>query len=133
MNLILTSGMVDYNVQQFQHEHETWKRLLEFTQSENVFLKTRLAQITKGNTSRDLLDEIEYFHNKLLMEDNTIAMLRHDVAEQENCLKREVYEAGSMIKEVRKRQKRLRKEIEIAEQKFNKLQFEFYNFFAEKL
>jgi hypothetical protein len=125
--------MVDYNVQQFLHEHETWKRLLEFTQSENVFLKNRLAQITKENVSRDLLDEIEYFHNKLLMEDNTIAMLRHDVAEQENWLKREIFEDGAIIKEVRKRQKRLRKEIEIAEQEFNKIKFEFNNFFADKL
>lgn len=120
-------------IQQFIHENETWKRLLEFIQAETVFLKTRLAQITKEDVNNQLLEQSEYFQNEFITEDDLIGMLRQEVAELDNWLTREVFEDGVIIKEVIKRQKKIRKEMEIAEQKFNKLKFEFNNYLSENL
>jgi hypothetical protein len=120
-------------IQQFKHETETWKRLLEFIQAENVFLKTRLAQITKADVGNQLLEQSEYFQNQFISEDELIGMLRHEVSEQGDLLTRELFEDGSIMKEVIRHQKKLRKEIEIAEQKFNKLKFEFNNYLSENL
>jgi hypothetical protein len=120
-------------IHQFQHETETWKRLLEFLQAENVFLKTRLGQITKEDLDNQLLEQSEYFQNQFIREDEMIGLMRHEVSEQDSWLAREVFEDGAIVKEVTRRQKRLRREIEIAEQKFNKLKFEFNNYLSEHL
>jgi hypothetical protein len=120
-------------IQQFKHENETWKRLLEFIQVENVFLKTRLAKIMKEDTGNQLLEQAEYFQNQFISEDEVIALLRKEVADQEDLLTREVFEDGAIIKSVIRGQKKLQKEIEIVEQKFNKLKFEFNNYLSENL
>lgn len=124
--------MNEYSIKQYWFEFETWRRLLENIQAENVYLKNRLAQIIKEESTNDLLDDIENYHNILLTEDNNIALLRNDVASQENWLRREVFEENATIKEIMKSHKKLRKEIELFEQKFNKLKFEFNTFFSEK-
>lgn len=118
---------------QFEHENETWKRLLEFLQIENVHLKTRLANITRESITKDLLEQIEYYQNQFVKEDETIALLRHDVAGQQHWLTREFYEDGSIWRELLRKQEKLRREIEIAEQRFNKLKFEFNNYLAANL
>lgn len=125
--------MNNSKIQQFIHENETWKRLLEFVQAETVFLKTRLAQITKDDVNNQLLEQSEYFQNEFITEDELIGMLRQEVAELDNWLTREIFEDGIVLKEVTKRQKKIRKEIEIVEQKFNKLKFEFNNYLSENL
>jgi hypothetical protein len=124
--------MNEYSIKQFWFEFETWRRLLENIQNENVYLKNRLAQIIKEEATNELLDDIEHYHNILLIEDSNIALLRNDVASQENWLRREVFEENATIKEIMKSHKKLRKEIELFEQKFNKLKFEFNTFFSEK-
>lgn len=133
MKIINHLHMNDGKIHQFQHETESWKRLLEFLQVENVFLKTRLAQITREDVDNELLEQSEYFQNQFIREDEMISVMRHDVSEQDSWLTREVFEDGAIIKEVTRRQKKLRREIEIAEQKFNKLKFEFNNYLSENL
>ncbi len=124
--------MNEFSIKQYWFEFETWRRLLENIQNENVYLKNRLAQIIKEEATNELLDDIEHYHNILLIEDSNIALLRNDVASQENWLRREVFEENATIKEIMKSHKKLRKEMELFEQKFNKLKFEFNTFFSEK-
>jgi len=125
--------MEEFNQTQYLHENETWKRILEFIQAENVYLKNRLAQITKADRQNKFLEEIEQYQNELLTEDHTISMLRNDVSKQEKRLKKEYLPDRLLISEISSIQKILRKEIEIAEQKFNSLKFAFNNYFSEKL
>jgi len=125
--------MVEYNIKQLWYEFETWRRLLEFIQIENVYCKNRLAHIIKDQTDNFLLSDIELFHHELLMEDNIISSLRNDVSSLEAWMRREVLEESTDLKDVFKSHKKLRREIEIFEQKYNKLKFEFNVFFAEKL
>jgi|688.fasta_scaffold01366_3 hypothetical protein len=125
--------MEEFNQTQYLHENETWKRILEFIQTENVYLKNRLAQITRADHKNNFLEEIEQYQNELLAEDHTISMLRNDVSKQEKRLKKDYLLDRLLIGEISEIQKRLRKEIEIAEQKFNSLKFAFNNYFSEKL
>ena len=117
---------------QLLHEVDSWKRLLEFLQAENVFMKNRLAQITREDRTNQLLDEIERFQNLLIAEDSTISLLRHDVADQEKWVKKEIPDDILLTRDVNRRHKKLRKDLEIAEQKFNTLKFDFNGFFADK-
>ena len=125
--------MTEHNIKQFWHEFESWKRLLEYIQSENVYLKNRLSVIIKEEFTENLLDDIEYFLANLIAQENVFMLLRNDISSQETWLKREIFEETPSLKEILKSQKRLRKEIETTEHKFNKLKFEFNSFFSEKL
>jgi hypothetical protein len=118
-------------IQQFRYETDTWKRLLEFIQAENVFLKTRLAQIIKEGIDQEMLEEFEYFQNYFIAEDHAINRLRQNVAKQENILNREIFEDGTVIRETLMQRKELRKEVEQSEGRFNKLKFEFNAFLSE--
>jgi hypothetical protein len=120
---------------QFQHENDTWRRILGFITDENINLKKRLSEILKTLNDNDssVLDRIEYFHNCLLKDDEIIRFLYREVADQGKLLIREIYEDGELVKEVRKKQKKLRKNLEIAEQQFNKLKFEFNSYLGEIL
>ena len=117
---------------QLLHEVDSWKRLLEFLQVENVHMKNRLAQITREDRNNQLLDEIERFQNLLIAEDSTISLLRHDVADQEKWVKKDIADDLALTREIGRRHRKLRKELEIAEQKFNTLKFDFNGFFADK-
>lgn len=120
-------------VLQFMHEADTWKRILEYIQVENVFLKTRLAEVTREIADGAWLNQAEYFQNHFVAEDQAIALLRHDVADMELLLKRELEEDGAIIKEVRKHYKKLRREMELTEQRFNRMKFEFNHYLADFL
>ena len=125
--------MIEYDIKQLWYEFETWRRLLEFIQIENIYCKNRLAHITKEQTDNFHLSDIEIFQHEFLMEDNIIASLRKDVASLEAWMRREVLEESADLKDVIKGHKKLRREIEMYEQKYNKLKFEFNIFFGEKL
>jgi hypothetical protein len=115
--------------QQMEYENETWRRLLEFLQAENVFLKTRLARIANASIAPELLEQIEYFQNQFIGEDNSLALLRYDVARLRQDSDHHNTDGAALLHH----RKKLRKDIELAEQTFSKLKFEFNNYFAEYL
>lgn len=118
---------------QFLFEFETWKIILENIQNENLFFKNRLAQIIKDESSDELLNDVEEYHNLLLSEDTHISLLRNDVFTQESRLSAEQDVEEQVIEEMSKEQKKLRKEIEIFELNFNKTKYSFISFFSEKM
>lgn len=120
-------------VMQLMHEADTWKRLLEFIKGENVYLKNRLAEVTREVTDPAWLEQAEYFQNHFLSEDSAVSLLRRDVSDLESWLRREVIEDGAIIKEVRKKHKKLRADIELTEQRFSRLKSEFNHYLSDKL
>ena len=125
--------MTEQNIKQSWFEFECWKRSLDFIQTENIFLKNRLAIITKEQTSNTLLNDIELFQAKLIGGEHSIVLLKSDIGSLETWLKREIIGGAADFREVMKSQKKLRKEIESAEHVFNKLKLEFNSFFSERL
>lgn len=130
---VVHMNMSETKIQQYIYENNMWKRLLAFIQAENVLLKTRLAQIASEDIDSDMLEEAEYFQNNFVAEDENINLLRSNAADQASLLSREVFEDGAVLKEVVRQQRKMRKEVEQTEQRFNKLKFEFNTFFSENL
>ncbi len=122
-------------LEQFRHENETWKRSLEFIVEENIILKNRLADILKETNNNDegLLERLENFQNHFLKEDEIIKFLRKEISEEDKLLTQEIYVDGNLYKDIRMKQKKLRKGIEIVEQRFNKLKQEFNTYIGEIL
>ena len=125
----------DSLVDQFRHENDTWKRVLSFLKEENVILKNRLSEIlqSKADCDNGFLEQVEYFQNNFLKEDEIFAFLRMEVSEQDILLIADLINKGEELKQVQKKQKQLREELENAERTFNKLKFEFNNYLSQIL
>jgi len=119
-------------LQQFKHGSESWKRMLEFMQQENVHLKTRLAEVLKTDVEEDFLEKAEYFQTNFLHFDERISFLRRDIAEFNKMFLTELFNNGH-LKDITLRQKDLESEIETEGKKFNKLRVEFNNYLIESL
>ena len=122
-------------IRQFQHENETWKRMLAFMKEENINIKNRLSEIVKNmeKSDADMLERIEYFQSGFVAEDITVRRLIKEADAQDKVLVRDAYEDGGLLKTIKGRQAKIRKEIEKTEKEFNKLKFEFNTYLSEAL
>jgi hypothetical protein len=118
-------------VKQFHKESESWKRLLEFIQAENSHLKTRIADIVSRDISKEMLVEAENFQNRFIRKDEMMALARKDIRDFATWITGEHIDDAIFLNAALKKQKKLRTEMEILEQRFNKLKFEFHNYIAE--
>ncbi len=123
----------ELKLKQLQFESNTWKRLLCFMMDENIHLKNRIAEILKNDTDNNLLEEIENFQNNLVRQDEVISLLRHDTAELDKLLVREIFDDGEITKEINRKLKDLRNNISTAEKQFTKVKVEFNNYLLETL
>jgi len=118
---------------QLKYESDTWKRLLGIMIDENIHLKTRLVEILKCINDKNLLEEMENFHSRFIKEDELIGLLRHQIAELDQLMAKEIYEDLKIKNEINGKSKTLRDNISIAESKFTKLKLEFSDFISEML
>jgi hypothetical protein len=116
------------NTGQFQHEHKTWSRSLEFFKQENAFLKNRLAEVVDQNMDKGFLSLAEHFQNKFIIKDEFIDELRHDINTQKDRLSVKA-EALTDVKLI-KQQEKLRNEMEYFEKDFNQLKNEFNKYLS---
>jgi regulator of replication initiation timing len=125
--------MSDLKLKQLQYESETWKRILGFMMEENVHLKNRLSAVLRDRFDDRLLEEMENFHSRFIREDELISLLRHDMAELDNLLIREVFEDGMLKKKLVKRFKQLRNHIKKTELQFGRLKMQFISYLTENI
>lgn len=125
---------VPKKVRQLKEENDSWRKALEFMVHENAMLKNRLADMLKNNTSigKMFLDDAEQYQNLFLRQDESIKLLRGDVAAFDRLLQREVYEDGQIIKTVLHKYVQLRKDIAQAQIEFGKMKTQFISFASEE-
>lgn len=113
---------------QHQVRLEMWKRLLNSRKTENVMLKSRLANILKNNYTQNSLEEIEDFQTRFVTEDEMIDLLRKEVDELIRLQYRD--ELGNSNTEATwiNIMNRLSKQIAISTARFNKLNTAFDEF-----
>lgn len=126
-------AMNELKLKQIQYESETWKRLLGFIVEENIHLKNRLSEVLSDRFNVELLDEIERFHSRFIREDELVSLLRHDLAELDKLLVREVFEDGPLKKKADKRFSQLRIHIKKAEKEYGKLKMEFNSYLTANI
>ncbi len=119
-------------INQLAFEVESWKRIFDFMENETVFMKGRMSQILRELSDTDLLNHIEVFQNQFLTQDKVIRIFRNDIDKQSQSLLTDEI-SPSVILEKLNRQKKLRKEISLADKEFDRLKMNFYEFFCENL
>jgi hypothetical protein len=125
--------MPELKLKQLVYECNSWKRLLAFMREENIHHKTRLAEILKDTFNKNLLEEAENFQSRFIKEDEIINVLRDDIAELDKLLGKEFFEDGKSAREIERKLKRLRNNMFVAEQQFDKLQEAFNNYLVENI
>jgi hypothetical protein len=101
-------------------------------QTENIFMKYRLAQIVKEDLGESVPEEIESFQNQFIMQDKLIDFFRNDLVKYIDQLRKKHNDDLTQQKDLLKKQRRFRKEIEIAELKFSKMRMDYNSFFCNQ-
>ena len=123
--------MNDIYLKQLIFEIESWKRTMDFMENEIVFMKARMSQILREYPDDSLLNSIEQYLNKLLVQDKMIQIFRNDMNKHTLGIKASVQEQ-KLLKDNLKNQKKLRKDIETAHAQFEKMRSDFYLFFCQQ-
>lgn len=64
------------------HQGNDWLRELEFYKDELALLNNRLGNVTKSNTSQEVMAQVEHFQNKFILLREQLDILKHDVSEE---------------------------------------------------
>ncbi|MFN8253104.1 MAG: hypothetical protein U0V75_14645 [Ferruginibacter sp.] len=119
--------------EQLQYECDTWRRQLSFMMDENVHLKNRLSDVLKERFDKTLLEAMENFQSLFIKEDESISLLRNDIADIEKLLQKERNTENPPSPKIVRKIRELRNNMVVTEAKFSKLQSEFYTFLHENL
>ena len=126
--------MPELQIQQLQFEINALKRLLAFMMDENVHLKNRIPEILKNSFENKMLGKVEIFHNRFIMEDELIGMLRNNVAELDKLLQvQKVVQDKKSIHDIEKKVRKLSFNMENTESQFMKLKADFNTFLLENV
>ena len=126
-------AMTSVKMIQIQHESDTWKRLLAFMMSENVYLKERLANVLKYDFDKSLLETLEFFHTSFVEEDEQIEQLRKSVSVLDQLIQREFVEDGKIMPALEKQVRITRKSIFTEESKFSQIKSSFHDYLLENI
>lgn len=125
--------MPELKLRQLEYESDTWKRLMSFMVDENIHLKNRLSEVLKYKIDKQVLEDVENFHTRLIKQDEFTHLLRNEIFEFDKLLTREIFEDGKLKNEVTQKSKNLRNHIKNVEELFGKLKFDLNQFLAELL
>lgn len=62
-----------------RYEILSWLRMLDYQQQEIIDMKTRIAEVIKGDVGRKILDRLEEFQNIFLTKETVIAFFKRDI------------------------------------------------------
>jgi hypothetical protein len=112
-------------IEQFLHENITWKRMLDFFNQENSYLKNRLSEVVDRATDKTLISTAEHFQNEFILNDECIQDIRRDIKLQEKELQLTRIQKKTPDRKACKMQDKLRNEMVNLEKEFSKLKNDF--------
>lgn len=115
-------------LRQFMYESEEWGRLLAFMKQENVFYKSRLAEIVNETEDEETITKAENFNEDFLSQDRIIGFLSDEVKRQSKLLQKDLYLQGEILNDVIRHQKKLRSDIGKTEEIFSGIKRSFSGF-----
>ena len=112
-------------IEQFLHENITWKRMLDFFNQENSYLKNRLSEVVDRATDKTLISTAEHFQNEFILNDECIQDIGKDIKLQEKSLQLTLAQKKLPDPKACKVLDKLRNEMFYLEKEFSKLKNEF--------
>ena len=87
----------------------------------------------KENFDKGLLDEMEYFQSRFVKEDESVSLLRNDIATVDKLLLKEIFADGNLLAKANRKMKEIRNNMVLSEAKFGKLRSDFHAFLVANL
>jgi hypothetical protein len=112
-------------IYQLHGEHKTWLNKLLFYKDEISIMKKRIAEIAQRNTAKEVLAFVEHFQNQLIIQDEQIDILAHNIRAHELSLEKAADKNPTAIDHVKFEDHVVqRSEVETFEKIFNELRNE---------
>ena len=113
---------------QLHEEHKTWLNKLAFYKDESTIMKRRIEEIASKNTAKEVLAFVEHFQNQLIIRNEEMDILSHEIREHEAFLERKA-EHNPAVDRARFHDHPLHRErMEAFEHDFNALRKELMEF-----
>lgn len=125
--------MPELKLKQLHYETGTWKRLLDFMSEENIRHKNRVSEILKDRFDKNLLEEVDGFQGRFIKQDEMISLLRDDIDAFTNIPAGNILESKKITRDADKKIRRLRNNMQIAENNFIQLKAEFNHFLVDNI
>lgn len=71
-------------------ENKDWMNDLLFFRDEIAIMKTRLEEIAKKNTSKEILAQVEHFQNQFIIQADSIDNLKHEINLSNDAINHEI-------------------------------------------
>ena len=112
-------------------EHKTWLNTLAFYADDIKILNKRLAEVAAKNNSKETLAMVEHFQNKLIIQQDEIDKLNHNIREHEQYLEKQVNKNETAIDKRKENDHPvMRNQIETFTILFDEMRKEFYRFLS---
>lgn len=128
-----TTVIPGMKLKQLQYEIDTWKRLLDFINEENILFKIRISDLLKDSFDRILLEEVDGFQNRFIRQDEITCQLRNDIAELNKLPEGQIIRNGKIFKAVDNKMRYLRRNMKMAENRFIAIRKDFNHFLLQIL
>ena len=125
--------MIDLKLKQIQYEVETWRRMLLYMQEENIHLKNRLSEVLKDRFDKKMLEVVEVYQSKFIMQDDLMNSLKNEVAAIEESMypKKNLY--LNIIHPSEKNIAAIRNNLEVAEKMFAEIKTDFNHYLSANI
>lgn len=119
-------------ISELHHDHREWHNLISFYEEDIKVMRKRLEEVAAKNTDREMHGWVERFQNKLIIQEEQIDILKHDINECENNLVKNI-EDNPTASDRRKLDDHadLRDRVQTFELLFNKLRKDLNAFVAK--
>jgi len=97
---------------QLQYEIDAWMSMLSFIKEENICFKNRLSDVIPLINEKSVLEIAETFQNRFINNDTIIVLLKKDISAHAQLLTKEVNSDHMLTKNIMKKQKTLRDDME---------------------
>ncbi len=125
--------MIDLKLKQIKHEVETWRRTLLYMQEENIHLKNRLSEVLKDRFNNKMLEVVEVFQSKFIMQDDLITSLKKEVAAIEESMYPKKNSSIIIMHPSEKNIAAIRDNLEVAEKMFGGIKTDFNHYLTENI
>lgn len=129
----MNAMMIDLKLKQIKHEVETWRRMLLYMQEENIHLKNRLSEVLKDRFDKKMLEVVEVFQSKFILQDDLITSLKKEVTAIEESMYPKKNSSIIITQPSEKNIAAIRDNLEAAEKMFAGIKTDFNHYLTENI
>jgi hypothetical protein len=122
---------------QFQYikeENSEWLKTLELMNQECIQMKTRLSRLLENNSSNEVVDRAEQFQNQILLKEEAIELMKHDLRDQDLLLNKDYFRPYQQISDITlEKQEQIRKQLGYLENDFMLMHETFNDYISRNM